>query len=194
MVGKNYSFRTHLSRVVVRGHAFTLIAICAVCASMLVSWQLSMGDDQLRPWFVALTCMNGAVLGSATATLVNVFVFRLPRRLPLLRPWHSICPSCRRRIKIVDMLPVIGFVVIRGRCRHCGLKVPARYLILELVLGTAWAAIWFHYLVVSWRPFNAVAATFVATCLAGWTCFALEERGRIAHVIKRSNALSTSGS
>jgi leader peptidase (prepilin peptidase) / N-methyltransferase len=75
---------------------------------------------------VAFTALMGAVVGS----FLNVVAYRLPRRESLVSP-PSRCPSCGTAIKPYDNIPVVGWLLLRGRCRACGKKVSARYPIVE---------------------------------------------------------------
>jgi leader peptidase (prepilin peptidase)/N-methyltransferase len=68
----------------------------------------------------------GAVVGS----FLNVVAYRLPRRESLVSP-PSRCPRCATAIKPYDNIPVLGWLLLRGRCRACGEKVSARYPSVE---------------------------------------------------------------
>lgn len=73
-------------------------------------------------------------LGAAVGSFVNVLLYRMPRRINLLWP-PSRCPACLNRLKLVDNVPVIGWVRLRGKCRHCGAAIPRSYLRLEVGFG-----------------------------------------------------------
>lgn len=68
----------------------------------------------------------GAVIGS----FLNVVVYRLPRRESLVRP-ASRCPACQTPIKPYDNLPVVSWLMLRGRCRACAEPIPIRYPAVE---------------------------------------------------------------
>jgi len=75
---------------------------------------------------VALTAIFGAVVGS----FLNVVAYRLPRSESLVSPGSS-CPGCGTPIKPYDNVPVIGWLLLRGRCRACGERISPRYLVIE---------------------------------------------------------------
>ena len=75
---------------------------------------------------VALTALIGAVVGS----FLNVVAYRLPRRESLVAP-ASRCPGCGTPIKPYDNVPVIGWLLLRGRCRACGEGISPRYPVIE---------------------------------------------------------------
>jgi leader peptidase (prepilin peptidase) / N-methyltransferase len=77
---------------------------------------------------VVIAGIFGAVIGS----FLNVVAYRLPRRESLVTP-GSRCPSCGMAIKPYDNIPVIGWLLLRGRCRGCGEPISARYPLVELL-------------------------------------------------------------
>ncbi|MDQ6816418.1 MAG: prepilin peptidase [Actinomycetota bacterium] len=74
----------------------------------------------------ALATLGGLVVGS----FLNVVAYRLPRGESLLWP-GSHCPSCSTQIKPYDKLPVLGWILLRGRCRECGGQISPRYPLVE---------------------------------------------------------------
>ena len=83
-------------------------------------------QQSARLFGVAWFCFLGASIGS----FLNVVVWRVPRGRSLLGRSH--CPWCACQIKSYDNLPVLGWVLLRGRCRACHLPISARYPIVEL--------------------------------------------------------------
>jgi leader peptidase (prepilin peptidase)/N-methyltransferase len=83
--------------------------------------------------------LAGAV-GLAVGSFLNVVVHRLPRRESLVRP-ASRCPSCGTPIRPYDNVPVISWLLLRGRCRSCGQRIPARYPLVEAGTGALYAAV-----------------------------------------------------
>lgn len=74
------------------------------------------------------------VLGLAIGSFLNVVVHRVPRGLSVLRP-GSACPGCAHPVRWFDSLPVLSWLVLRGRCRDCSAPISARYPLVEA--GTA---------------------------------------------------------
>ena len=58
------------------------------------------------------------VLGLAFGSFLNVCIYRLPRDLSVVRP-RSACPGCERPIRLYDNIPVLSWLILRGRCRNC---------------------------------------------------------------------------
>jgi leader peptidase (prepilin peptidase)/N-methyltransferase len=70
------------------------------------------------------------MLGAAVGSFLNVVIYRSPRGMSLLHP-GSHCPACRHPIRVRDNVPVLGWLLLRGRCRDCGTKISARYPLIE---------------------------------------------------------------
>jgi leader peptidase (prepilin peptidase)/N-methyltransferase len=92
------------------------------------------------------------------APFVGSFIGLLTLRLPADRPWamsRSACATCHRRLGVVDLVPLVSFLALRGRCRTCGAPIPWRYLLLEggCLLIALWSALAFSGVMV---PLTAV--------------------------------------
>ena len=81
-----------------------------------------------------------AVLGGLIGSFLNVVVWRLPRGESLVTP-GSRCPSCDTPIAPYDNIPVVSWLILRGRCRHCGATISPRYPLVELLTAAAFAAV-----------------------------------------------------
>lgn len=75
-----------------------------------------------------------AVLGLVIGSFLNVVIHRVPREQPVIGPPSS-CPRCGHRIKFRDNIPLLSWLLLRGRCRSCSSAVPVRYPLVEA--GTA---------------------------------------------------------
>jgi leader peptidase (prepilin peptidase) / N-methyltransferase len=85
---------------------------------------------------IALAAVFGAIVGS----FLNVVVWRLPRGESLARP-ASRCPGCGKPIAPYDNVPVLSWVLLRGRCRRCGARISPRYPLVELVTAATFAGV-----------------------------------------------------
>ena len=78
----------------------------------------------------------GAVLGS----FLNVVIWRLPRGESLVTP-ASRCPGCGAPVKPYDNIPILSWLILRGRCRNCGTRISARYPLVELLTAVLMALV-----------------------------------------------------
>lgn len=74
------------------------------------------------------------LIGLAFGSFLNVCIYRLPLGLSVVTP-RSACPGCKRRIAFYDNMPVISWLILGGRCRHCKTRISPRYLFVELLTG-----------------------------------------------------------
>jgi leader peptidase (prepilin peptidase) / N-methyltransferase len=81
-------------------------------------------------------------LGASVGSFLNVCICRIPRRESLVRP-KSRCPRCLKSILARDNLPVLGWLLLRGRCRSCSLPISTRYPMVEALVGLLFVAIAF---------------------------------------------------
>ena len=90
------------------------------------------------PWLFVVAL--GAVVGS----FLNVCIHRLPRRLSIVRP-RSACPACGRAIAWYDNIPVLSYVLLKARCRHCGAPISPGYPLVEVSTALLFALLFARY-------------------------------------------------
>lgn len=79
-----------------------------------------------------------ALLGLAVGSFLNVVIYRVPQGLSVVAP-RSFCPACGIQIAERDNIPVVSWLLLRGRCRHCGEAISARYPLVELACAGVFA-------------------------------------------------------
>ena len=86
-----------------------------------------------------------AVLGLIIGSFLNVCIGRLPRGESIVSP-PSRCPNCRSTIRWYDNIPVLSYLMLKGRCRACGTPISARYPATEALTAAAFVlqGVWFH--------------------------------------------------
>ncbi len=84
------------------------------------------------------------ILGLIVGSFSNVCIYRIPRNESIIYP-ASHCPKCRSKIKPVDNIPLLSFILLKGRCRNCKSKISIQYLIVELLTGLIYLIIYLIY-------------------------------------------------
>lgn len=90
-------------------------------------------------YFIVLTVLFGLAVGS----FLNVCIYRIPRKESIAFP-GSHCPNCNNAIKWYDNIPVLSYLILKGKCRHCKAKISARYPFIELLNAFIWVVIAFR--------------------------------------------------
>ena len=88
----------------------------------------------------ALWPLFALALGLLIGSFANVCIHRLPLRESVVSP-RSRCPSCRAAIAAGDNVPVLSYLFLKGRCRHCGTRISPRYPAVELANGLLYLAV-----------------------------------------------------
>ena len=96
------------------------------------------------------------LMGLAVGSFLNVCIYRLPRRQSLVSP-PSRCPQCGYQLGALDNIPVVSYVLLRGRCRKCRKPIPLRYPVVELLTMGLFLL---HYPVFDWSLLLAVRLLF----------------------------------
>ena len=83
-------------------------------------------------------------VGLAVGSFINVVGDRLPRGQSLSYP-PSHCPACDEPIRRRDLIPVISYLLLRGKCRDCSAGIPLRVFLIEIVAGLLFAGVWLKF-------------------------------------------------
>jgi len=82
----------------------------------------------------------GLVIGS----FIEVVIYRVPRKLSIVKP-GSYCPSCNGKIAFYDNIPLISYIILRGRCRNCKVKISYKTFIIEILTGLLFVLNYFFF-------------------------------------------------
>ena len=87
-----------------------------------------------------------SILGLAIGSFLNVCIYRIPREdLSIYLPRRSFCPECNESIAIYDNIPLLSYLLLRGKCRHCKAKISALYPIVEFVTTALFLVMYYNF-------------------------------------------------
>lgn len=112
----------------------------------------------METFYLACTYTLAGVIGLCVGSFLNVLIYRLPRGMNIAKP-PSHCTSCGYRLKWYDNIPVLSYLILRGRCRSCKEKISFRYTLVELLNCALWLAC-------VWRFYDYGVGIIVVACLA----------------------------
>jgi leader peptidase (prepilin peptidase)/N-methyltransferase len=110
-------------------------------------------------FFAVFAFVLGAVIGS----FLNVYIYRMPLDLSVNEPRRSFCPACKKQLKWYQNIPLLSWLVLRGRCANCGSPIAFRYFVVEFVTALLFLAVWLQ------SPWQVALAywVFVSLLLVG---------------------------
>lgn len=116
--------------------------------------------ESLLPWLIGMAGIFGLLIGS----FLNVVVWRVPRGESLIPNSH--CPRCDAPIRPWQNVPVLSWVLLRGRCAHCGESIGARYPLVEFGTGVAFALV--TWWIGVWGPVGTTSSASIGLPPLAW--------------------------
>ena len=74
------------------------------------------------------------IIGTLFGSFYTLAVYRIPKREDITHT-HSYCPNCSHKLGLFDLIPILSYIFLRGRCRYCKQKIRPRYIVLEILSG-----------------------------------------------------------
>jgi leader peptidase (prepilin peptidase)/N-methyltransferase len=116
------------------------------------------------------------VLGTLIGSYLNVVVYRLPRGLSTVKP-RSSCPRCGKLIAWFDNIPILSYLILRGRCRNCSSSIHWRYPLVEATCGLLFLACYLRFgLTLDLLPAALLCSMLLALALIDAEHFLLPNR------------------
>ncbi len=84
------------------------------------------------------------IVGLIIGSFLNVIIYRTPRKISIIKP-GSHCLNCQNKIKWYDNIPIIGYLLLKGKCRTCGQKISIRYPLVEGLTGILFAGAYLKF-------------------------------------------------
>ncbi len=111
----------------------------------------------------ALLVLLAGVLGLLFGSFLNVCIYRIPKKQSIVTG-ASHCTACGTPIRPVDLVPVISYLFLRGRCRACGVRISIRYPLIELANAAAWVLVSLRF---GFAPESLIYCAFASVLLVG---------------------------
>lgn len=86
--------------------------------------------------------MIAVMFGACVGSFLNVVIYRVPLGMSVNEPKRSFCPMCKNAIPMWLNIPVVSWLVLRGKCRECGAGIAFRYIGVELLTAVMFAVVW----------------------------------------------------
>lgn len=115
------------------------------------------------PFTFAATAVLAGLVGLCVGSFLNVVIYRLPLGISLAAP-PSHCPVCGYRLRWYDNIPVLSYLMLGGKCRHCRAHISLRYTLVELANTALWLGAVFLWRSNILMALVAAAASSVAIC------------------------------
>jgi len=116
------------------------------------------------------------LVGAGIGSFLNVVIYRLPLGISVNNPKRSFCPSCKKQIAWYHNLPVITWLLLRGKCASCGTSISFRYFFVEVLTAALFYAAFLHTTTIFgnpwpfmslWGPVTVSLWIFLALLVAG---------------------------
>ncbi|HMF54814.1 MAG TPA: prepilin peptidase [Pyrinomonadaceae bacterium] len=111
-------------------------------------------------FFYVFTIILGAIIGS----FLNVVIHRLPLEESIVFP-NSRCPECSAVIRPFDNIPVLSYLILRGRCRNCRTPISARYPLVEILTATLWGFVFMRDGLSVALPFDLIFVSLLVSII-----------------------------
>lgn len=106
------------------------------------------------------------VLGTVIGSFLNVCIHRIPKGQSIITP-PSHCPACNQPVRFFDNIPLISYLILRGKCRYCGYHIPLRYPVVEFLSGSLSLTLFLkfglsaHFLIYTIFVWSLLVITFI---------------------------------
>ena len=119
---------------------------------MLDLQTLALSADPVVPavYYERLFDVFALVLGAVVGSFLNVCIYRLPLGMAVNQPSRSFCPHCKNQLKWYHNLPMVSWLLLRGKCGFCGQPIAVRYPLVELLTAVLFYAVWRHFYHDAW--------------------------------------------
>ena len=112
------------------------------------------------------------VLGLCWGSFLALMAYRIPRKISIVVP-RSFCDFCNEKIDAINNIPIISYLLLKGKCKHCGAKIPVRYPVIEIITAILFV---FAYERLFYDYYSLIRAFLLVTALLPSIFIDLDER------------------
>lgn len=85
------------------------------------------------------------MIGACIGSFLNVVIYRLPLGISVNKPNRSFCPLCKNQLSMLQNLPILSWIFLRGKCAHCAAPIPFRYILVEILTAVLFGLVWWVF-------------------------------------------------
>ena len=84
------------------------------------------------------------IFGLIFGSFLNVIIYRIPKNISIIKP-RSFCPKCKKQIPLYRNIPLLSYIIQKGKCHNCLKKISSNYFIVELIIGVLWMLSFYYF-------------------------------------------------
>ena len=84
------------------------------------------------------------IFGLIFGSFLNVIIYRIPKNISIIKP-RSFCPKCKKQIPLYRNIPLLSYIIQKGKCHNCLEKISSNYFIVELIIGILWMLSFYYF-------------------------------------------------
>lgn len=92
-----------------------------------------------------LWLIPAVIIGASIGSFLNVVIYRIPLGMSVNKPKRSFCPVCKNQLTLLQNLPVVSWLCLRGKCAHCSAPIPFRYIAVEILTAILFGLVWWVF-------------------------------------------------
>lgn len=104
------------------------------------------------------------IIGACIGSFLNVCIYRIPKYKSIIFP-PSHCTNCKHRLNILDLLPIISFILLKGKCKYCNSKISIQYPLIEIINSILYVLLIYRFKFLLFNPICCISYTFFSSML-----------------------------
>ena len=97
------------------------------------------------PFEHSVWIIPAVMIGACIGSFLNVVIYRVPLGMSVNKPSRSFCPLCKNQLTMLQNMPVVSWLFLRGKCAHCSAPIPFRYIAVEIATAALFGLVWWMF-------------------------------------------------